>query len=95
MLNFGVAPGLKDKFVQSFVESAIAAGLASVNEDGQIVLTWAIDGGSIVFEIWTDKPLPATAFTTVGEVVASLEHLAATLGPLAPQGGVEAEGTES
>ena len=109
----------RDKFVQSFVDSAVAAGLASLNEDGQVVLapfevgsesvaqpsedqfihnrqpgptspgrtpaaaarhaspvvhqTWAIDGGSIVFDIRTDKPLPAKAFTTVGEVVASLE----------------------
>ncbi len=139
VLNLGVAPGSKDKFVQSFVDSAVAAGLASLNEDGQIVLapldagadggqqpseeqfidsrqpglqspgrtqvvarqgtpvvhqTWAIDGGSIVFEIRTDKPLPATAFTTVGEVVASLEHLADTLGPRAPHGGAESEETE-
>ncbi len=57
--------------------------------------TWAIDGGSIVFEIRTDKPLPATAFATVGEVVASLEHLAETLAPLAPHGGVGVEETES
>jgi hypothetical protein len=140
VLNLGVAPGSKDKFVQSFVDSAVAAGLASLNEDGQIVLapleagadagqqsseeqlldnpqpvqsssgrtqpaprqgtpvvhqTWAIDGGSIVFEIRTDKPLPATAFSTVGEVVASLEHLAETLAPPAPQGGVGAEETGS
>mgnify|MGYP003421329382 CR=1 FL=1 len=47
---------------------------------------WVIDGGSIVFEIRTDKPLPASAFATVGEVVASLEHLAETLAPVAPQG---------
>lgn len=140
VLNLGVAPGSKDKFVQSFVDSAVAAGLASLNEDGQIVLTpldsgagagqqaseeqfldspqpvpsssgrtqpaarqgtpvvhqtWSIDGGSIVFEIRTDKPLPATAFSTVGEVVASLEHLAETLAPPAPRGGVGAEETES
>ena len=139
VLNLGVAPGSKDKFVQSFVDSALAAGLASLNEDGQIVLapldagadggqqpseeqfldsrqpgpplpgraqavarqgtpvvhqTWAIDSGSIVFEIRTDKPLPATAFTTVGEVVASLERLAETLGAHAPQGGVAAEEQE-
>lgn len=139
VLNLGVAPGSKDKFVQSFVDSAVAAGLASLNEDGQIVLapldvgadtaqqpsgeqfidnrqagpsssgrtqpparqgtpvvhqTWAIDGGSIVFEIRTDKPLPATAFATVGEVVASLEHLAETLAPPAPVRGDEAEETE-
>ena len=47
---------------------------------------WVIDGGSIVFEIRPDKPLPASAFATVGEVVASLEHLAETLAPVAPQG---------
>lgn len=140
VLNLGVAPGSKDKFVQSFTESAVAAGLAVLNEDGQIVpesldagtdggqpssddqsldnpqavqpssgriqpaarqgppvvhQAWAIDGGSIVFEIRTDKPLPATAFATVGEVVGSLEHLAETLAPPAPQGGVGAEGPES
>lgn len=140
VLNLGVSPGSKDKFVQSFTESAVAAGMAALNEDGQIVLepldagtdggqpssedrsldnpqaaqsssgriqpaarqgtpvvhqAWAIDGGSIVFEIRTDKPLPATAFATVGEVVASLEHLAETLAPPAPQGGVGAEEPES
>ena len=140
VLNLGVAPGSKDKFVQSFVDSAVAAGLASLNDDGQVVLapldadaedrqqprdkeltdsrhsgptssgrtpavirqvtpvvhqTWAIDGGSIVFEIRTDKPLPATAFTTVGQVVASLELLAETLGPRVVPGGVEPEETES
>ncbi len=140
VLNLGVAPGSKDKFVQSFIDSAVAAGLASLNEDGQAVLelldagadagqpssedqfldnrqpvqpssgrtqpvarqgtprvhqTWAIDGGSIVFEIRTDMPLPATAFATVGEVVASLEHLAETLAPPAPQHGVGAEEPES
>jgi hypothetical protein len=139
VLNLGVAPGSKDKFVQSFIESAVAASLASLNEDGQIVLTpldagadgvqqpseeqftdsrqpgspspartqaaarqgtpvvhqtWAIDGGSIVFEIRTDNPLPAKAFTTVGEVVASLERLAESLGPRAAQGGAAAEETE-
>lgn len=56
--------------------------------------TWAIDGGSIVFEIRADKPLPATSFLTVGEVVASLEHLAETFGSHAPQGGDGAEETE-
>ena len=139
VLNLGVAPGSKDKFVQSFVDSAVAAGLASLNEDGQIVLaplevgadggqqpseeqfidnrqpgpsspgrtqpvarqgtpvvhqTWAIDGGSIVFEIRTDKPLPASAFATVGEVVASLEHLAETLAHHAPVRGEQNEETE-
>lgn len=139
VLNLGVAPGSKDKFVHSFVDSAVAAGLASLNDDGQIVLaplktgaeagsqlsteqfvenpqlsrpspgrtqpaglqgtpvvhqTWAIHGGAIVFEIRTDKPLPATAFVTVGEVVASLEHLAETLAPPAPHPGVATEEPE-
>lgn len=138
VLKLGVAPGSKDKFVQSFVDSAVAAGLASLNDDGQIVLApldvvaddggqqpgdeqfidtrqpatssgrtqsprqgtpvvhqaWAIDGGSIVFEIRIDKPLPATAFATVGEVVASLEHLAETLAPRVSDRGDEAEVTE-
>jgi hypothetical protein len=140
VLNHGVAPASKDKFVQSFVDSVVAAGLASLNDDGQVVLapldagadggqqpseeqfidnrqtgpaslgrtqavarqgapvvhqTWAIDGGSIVLEIRTDKPLPATAFTTVGQVVASLELLAETLGPRVLLGGIEPEETES
>lgn len=140
VLNLGVAPGSKDKFVQSFVESAVAASLASLNDDGQLVLvpldtssdsaqltptdhgvdtaqppasssmraqpstplgtpvvhqTWTIDGGLIVFEIRTNTPLPATAFATVGEVVASLERLAETLAPVASKGDASAEETES
>jgi hypothetical protein len=139
VLNLGVAPSSKDKFVQSFVDSAAAAGLASLNDDGKIILaplnvvadvmpqhsreqlvqnpqvgqpspgrtqpaalhgtpvvhqSWAIDGGAIVFEIRTDKPLPATAFATVGEVVASLEHLAETLAPPAPPAGAGTEEPE-
>lgn len=124
--DFGVAPGSKAKFVQSFVNSAAAAGLAELADDGKVVLrsidavpanevaatddpepaggpspqvathsgrrsstssatkpvvhqVWGIDGGDIVFEINTNLPLPATAFVTVGEVVASLERLASTL----------------
>lgn len=124
--DFGVAPGSKAKFVQSFVNSASAAGLAELTDDGKVVLrsidaeptpeaaptndpdpdgsppsratsqpgktrssagastpvvhqVWGIDGGEIVFEINTNRPLPATAFVTVGEVVASLERLASTL----------------
>lgn len=133
--DFGIAPASKDKFVQSFVESAVAAGLGELTDDGLMVLrsmsdeadsveenwtsdsvdraavpastaraqpvtrhrapvvhqVWDIDGGSIVFEIRTDKPLPATAFATVGEVVASLEQLADTL---APQGPTREDGVE-
>jgi hypothetical protein len=118
--DFGVAPNRADKFVDSFIESAVAAGLAEVAEDGRVVLlvpnddesepdsivepssptapvgvghrtspgrsdapvvhqSWAIAGGRIVFEIRSDRPLPASAFATVGEVVASLENLAKTL----------------
>jgi len=147
--DFGIAPASKDKFVQSFVESAVAADLGELTDDGELILrsisyddnsdashsveldivdeappldsaaraaapapaartqpatgqgtpvvhqVWAIDGGSIVFEIRTDKPLPATAFATVGEVVASLEHLAETLAPETPAGGDEAGDTEA
>jgi hypothetical protein len=137
--ELGVAPGSKDKFVQSFIDSSVAAGLAALNDDGQIVLepvdagpaaersssegqpldlpqtvrhssgrtqpsahqeapvihqTWNIDGGSIVFEIRAGKPLPATAFAEVGEVVASLEHLADTLAPPTLEGGLADEVTE-
>jgi hypothetical protein len=41
--------------------------------------SWPIDGGTVVFEIRSDKPLPATAYAMVGEVVTTLERLAATL----------------
>lgn len=127
--DFGVAPSSKDKFVQSFSESAIAAGFAERNEEGQLILlvpdgddsdaeeqladaptspaperepapsrqsslsrevppvvhqTWEIDEGTITFEIAASKPLPASAFVTVGEVVASLERLAETLAPAPP-----------
>lgn len=40
---------------------------------------WDIETGTINFEIRTAKPLPASAFVTVGEVVASLERLATAL----------------
>jgi hypothetical protein len=143
--DFGIAPGSRDKFVQSFVDSAVAAGLGEVTDDGQIVLrtmledssdsgransddggapsdpdvrsgtpgstvrsqpaarhgspvvhqAWDIDEGSIVFEIRTDKPLPATAFITVGEVVASLEHLAATLASSSAMSANEVEEMET
>lgn len=124
--DLGVSPGSAGKFVDSFVESAVAAGLAELSDDGQVILlplaserateeassysdpvlassagstgsgrsqpaprsetpvvhqTWDIAGGSIVFEIRTENPLPASAFATVGEVVASLERLAHTLAP--------------
>ncbi|MGO9888914.1 MAG: hypothetical protein ACLP0L_13520 [Solirubrobacteraceae bacterium] len=124
--DFGIAPSSKDKFVESFSESAIAAGLAERNDEEQLVLlvpengassadarptrppttfpsepesgavrqvstphgtppvihqTWEIDRGMITFEIATSKPLPASVFVTVGEVVASLERLAGTLAP--------------
>lgn len=126
--DLGIAAGSKDKFVQSFTESAIAAGLAERTDDDQLVLlplesaesgggeppapsqlvgarveagsaairpgssqrpsalpvihqAWDIAGGTITFEVRTAEPLPATAFATIGDVVASLERLAATLAP--------------
>lgn len=121
---FGVSPSSVSKFVASFVESAVAAGIAQVDDDGQVTLldsdadfvgspdvgqeslaptaptgvaprstqagrsatpvvhqAWPIDGGTIVFEIRSERPLPASAYATVGEVVASLERLSVTLAP--------------
>jgi hypothetical protein len=43
---------------------------------------WPIDGGTIIFEIRSERPLPASAYATVGEVVASLERLSVTLAPV-------------
>ncbi len=120
--DLGVSPSSADKFVDSFIDSAVVAGLAELSEAGDVVLlgsespvraggantppgeaavrgavprhdlpeqtgapvvrqTWAIDGGTILFEVWADRPLPAGVFATVGEVVSSLEQLAATLAP--------------
>jgi len=120
---FGVSPSSLSKFVSSFVDSAVVAGVAEVSEDGRLTLlepdddvtgpdeaapsatpspstatrantpqpgraaapivhqAWPIDGGTIVFEIRSERPLPATAYATVGEVVASLERLSLTLAP--------------
>jgi hypothetical protein len=56
---------------------------------------WPIDGGTIVFEIRSERPLPAGAYATVGEVVASLERLSLTLAPAVPDGAAdESETTE-
>lgn len=124
--DLGVSPSSTEKFVDSFTESAMVAGLAQMSEAGDIVLlgsesrdradvvasapgeaatargapptkdvpgpagapvvrqTWAIDGGTILFEVRADRPLPAGVFATVGEVVSSLEQLAATLAPAPP-----------
>jgi hypothetical protein len=119
--SFGVSPNSVNKFVESFVESAVIAGFAEEAGDGELVLlesadgavaavpvsaeplppgpslrtssgprglgtpvvhqTWPIADGTIVFEIRSERPLPASAYTTVGEVVASLERLAETLAP--------------
>ena len=119
--SFGVSPNSVNKFVESFVESAVVAGFAEEAGDGEIVLfdhsenvappasvqtelvspasmprtapgsrtggtpvvhqTWPIADGMIVFEVRSEKPLPASAYATVGDVVASLERLAGTLAP--------------
>ncbi|HET6835887.1 MAG TPA: hypothetical protein VFH30_18640, partial [Acidimicrobiales bacterium] len=121
---FGVSPSSVNKFVGSFVDSAVAAGIALVDDNGQVTLldlttdfvsradvgqespapqtptavppraaqsgrsatpvvhqAWPIDGGTIIFEIRSERPLPASAYATVGEVVASLERLSVTLAP--------------
>jgi hypothetical protein len=122
---FGVSPSSVSKFVASFVESAVAAGFAQVDDNGEVTLldsdaafvdsrgvgqetasptaptvavasrsalpsrsatpvvhqAWPIDGGTIVFEIRSERPLPASAYATVGDVVASLERLSLTLAP--------------
>jgi len=121
---FGVSPSSVSKFVASFVDSAVAAGMAQVDDDGQVILleleadfvdglpaakerhvstttlavsprsaqpgrsatpvvhqAWPIDGGTIIFEIRSERPLPASAYATVGDVVASLERLSLTLAP--------------
>jgi hypothetical protein len=120
---FGVSPSSVSKFVASFVDSAVAAGIAHVDDNGQVTLldsttdfvsgadvaqeplahistavaprtaqtgrsatpvvhqAWPIDGGTIIFEIRSERPLPASAYATVGEVVASLERLSVTLAP--------------
>ena len=129
---FGVSPKAVNKFIDSFVESAVAAGFAKESTDDHITLTepddmadavtdspleppsspvssqattrslppsrgtpvvhqaWPIEGGTIVFEIRSERPLPASAYATVGEVVASLEHLSLTLAPLQANDGRDA-----
>lgn len=131
--DFGVSPSSVNKFVESFVDSAVTAGLAEVFDDGQVALldptqpdqpalaqsqpsssnlaplaratgsaritepvvhqAWQIDGGTVLFEIRSAKPLPASAYATVGEVVASLERLAESLAPAT--GGSADDATES
>jgi hypothetical protein len=119
---FGVSPKTVNKFIDSFVDSAVIAGFAEVAADDEVVLlvpgnepgiisttppdapspsstypvttrsspssstpvvhqSWPIEAGTIVFEIRSERPLPAGAYATVGEVVASLEHLSQTLAP--------------
>ena len=119
--ELGVTPANASKFVESFVESALAAELAELNDDGDVVLwsaensaatevealepqqpspevsptrghaaarvsgaptirqPWPIDGGEIVFELRSDRALPAAAFAAIGEIVAKLETLASSL----------------
>lgn len=133
---FGVSPNSVNKFIDSFAEGAIVAGLAELAADGQITLidsvtdtvvmarpadevsaapapagsmargtisgarsagipvvhqTWPIAGGMIMFEIRSERPLPAGAYATVGEVVASLERLSMALSGAAttPEGSTD------
>lgn len=133
---FGVSPSSVSKFVSSFADSAVAAGIAKVSDEGRLTLlepdddgagpddspssatpssstsaptravqqgrtaapvvhqAWPIDGGTIVFEIRSERPLPATAYATVGDVVASLERLSLTLAPSSVVTATEDEATE-
>lgn len=122
--ELGVAPANAGKFIESFTESAVAAELAELSDDGDVVLwgpengeaaepaavetldpqqpspgasptrghaaervsgaptirqPWPIDGGEIVFELRSDRALPAAAFAAIGEIVAKLETLASSL----------------
>ena len=43
--------------------------------------SWPIQGGTVHFEIRSERPLPASAYAHVGDVVASLERLSAVLAP--------------
>ncbi len=132
--GFGVSPNSVNKFVDSFVESAIVAGLAEEAGENQVVLldplstdvlptsttaatkadpspaataaarsaparvstpvvhqTWPIADGMIVFEVRSDRPIPASAYVMVGEVVSTLERLAGVLAPMPEAGEQNAE----
>ncbi len=47
---------------------------------------WAIADGEIIFEVRSEKALPATSFRVIGEVVAQLEELATSLAGDNPDG---------
>jgi hypothetical protein len=49
---------------------------------------WKVAGGFILLLVETDEPLPATVYDSlIGETVASIERLAATLAPDPPSVG--------
>jgi len=116
--ELGIAPGAVDRFASSFVDSAVAAGLAEA-DNGQFILleagsageqvdvadepdgeapvpsveagrarvrvgqappvvhqAWTLPGGTVVFEVRLDRPLPAGVFAQVGAVVEQIESLA-------------------
>jgi hypothetical protein len=115
--ELGVAPNAIDRFTASFIESAVAAGLAEA-DNGEFVLleagseaeppepdddddeppvatfdanrarvrvaqappvvhqAWTLPGGTVVFEVRLDRPLPAGVFAQVGAVVEQIESLA-------------------
>jgi hypothetical protein len=116
--ELGVAPNAMDRFTSSFVDSAVAAGLAEA-DNGEFVLldagsaeepreldgdaddeppattpdanlgrvrvgqappivhqAWTLPGGTVVFEVRLDRPLPAGVFAQVGAVVEQIESLA-------------------
>lgn len=55
--ELGVTPGSASKFVESFVESALAAELAELNEDGDVVL-WGSENGAATEAAAVETPYP-------------------------------------
>lgn len=63
VLELGVAPPSSSKFIESFVESAMAAELAELSDEGEVVL-WAAENGpataTAAVEIPPDPPQPSS-----------------------------------
>jgi len=47
---------------------------------------WTINGGSVVFDVQLDRPLPASAFQNVTPVIEKIEALVKSLEPKAAAG---------
>ena len=140
--EFRVSPGNGDKFVDSFAESLVAAGLGEEGGDGAVILwqrgtrrtdeedpgshsemehvvdsdspgsgiprrqsastpdpyqephsssgtlpkpvidhSWEIQGGKVVFQVRMEGAPAYEAYSSIGEVIASIEELVKALGP--------------